>query len=95
METTWLVRINVAWNIVEITSDERDALLKKIAVVAGYEPIVEKFIAVGASGRPVELDAGERSRMRVALEFWQRIRELPEGLERLLDALVQAAPTKS
>ena len=83
------VRINVQWEIVEIAWAERDWLLKKIAVVSGFESIVAKFEAVGAS-RPVELDFDERARLRAPLEFWEH--ELTEGLVRLLDALGRAAP---
>ena len=83
------VRINVQWEIVEITSAERDWLLNKIGVVSGFESIVAKFEAVGAS-RPVELDFDERARLRAPLEFWEH--QLTDGLVRLLDALVRVAP---
>jgi hypothetical protein len=82
------VQVNVAGNVVEIAWAERDWLLEKIALVSGFESILTKFEAVGAS-RPVELDFDERARLRAPLEFW---RELPDGLVRLLDALVRAAP---
>ena len=84
------VYVDVAGTLVEIAWAERDWLLEKIRVVAGFETIVRKFEAVGAS-RPVELDFDERARLRAPLEFWG---ELPDGLVRLLDALVQAAPGK-
>ena len=84
-------RINVRWAIVEISWEERDRLLRKIATVAGYESIVAKFHAVGAS-RPVELNDGELARLRVPLEFWAQTRELPDGLARLLAALVRTDP---
>jgi hypothetical protein len=80
------VYVNVAGTLVEIAWAERDWLLEKIRVVAGFESIVRKLDAVG---RPVELDFDERARLRAPLEFWG---ELPDGLARLLDALVQAAP---
>ena len=83
------VRIDVAGQVVEITWDERHALLEKINAVAGFETIVAKFHAVGAS-RPVVLDFDERARLRAPLEFWKR--ELTDGLARLLDALLRAAP---
>jgi hypothetical protein len=83
------VRVDVAGDVVEITWAERDWLLRKINVVAGFETIVAKFDAVGAS-KPVELDFDERARLRAPLEFWER--ELQDGLARLLDALVRAAP---
>jgi hypothetical protein len=83
------VRISVSWwAIVEISWAERNWLLEKIRNVNGFETIVAQFEAVGA-GMPVELDFDERARLRAPLEFWG---ELPDGLERLLDALVQAAP---
>ena len=90
METSRLdqVYVNVAGTLIEIAWAERDWLLEKIRVVAGFETIVRKFEAVGAS-RPVELDFDDRARLRAPLEFWG---ELPDGLARLLDALVQAAP---
>jgi hypothetical protein len=83
------VRINVQWEIVEIAWAERDWLLEKIAVVSGFESIVAKFKAVGAS-RPVDLDFDERARLRAPLEFWEQ--HLTDGLARLLDALVRTAP---
>lgn len=83
------VHVDVAGNIVEIAWAERDWLLEKIRVVAGFETIVAKFEAVGAS-RPVELDFDDRARLRGPLELWER--QLPDGLVRLLTALVQAAP---
>jgi hypothetical protein len=82
------VHVDVAGDIVEIAWAERDWLLEKIRGVDGFETIVQKFDAVGAS-RPVDLDFDERARLRAPLEFWG---ELPDGLVRLLDALVQAAP---
>jgi hypothetical protein len=84
-------RINVRWEIVEITWEEREGLLRKIATVAGYETVVAKFHAVGAS-RPVELNEGEMARLRVPLEFWAQTRGLPDGLARLLAALVRTDP---
>jgi hypothetical protein len=83
------VHVDVAGNVVEIAWVEREWLLRKIETVAGFETIVAQFIAVGAS-RLVELDFEERARLRAALEVWER--ELIDGLVRLLDALVQAAP---
>ena len=83
------VRVDVAGNVVEIAWAERDWLLKKIRVVSGFQTIVGKFEAVGA-GEPVKLDFDERARLRAPLEFWER--ELPDGLVRLLAALIRAAP---
>jgi hypothetical protein len=45
----------------------------------------------GAS-RPVELDDSERSHLRVALEVWESGTVLPDGIVRLLVALVRADP---
>ena len=45
------VRVDVAGNVVEIAWAERDWLLKKIQVVSGFQAIVGKFEAVGASGQ--------------------------------------------
>ena len=84
------VQVDVAGEIVEINWDERDALLEKLEGVAGCDTIVEKFDAVGAS-RPVHLDDEQRSRLRVALELWG-VRVMPDGLARLLIALVRADP---
>ena len=83
------IRVDVAGNVVEITWAERAWLLEKIAVVSGFESIVAKFEAVGAS-RPVELDFDERARLRAPLEFWEH--QLTDGLVRLLDAFVRVAP---
>ena len=49
------VRIDVQGNVVEISWAERDWLLAKVALAAGFETIIAKLHAVGA-GRPVELD---------------------------------------
>jgi len=84
------VHIEVAENLVEITWGERDRLLDKLGDVAGSETIIERFWAVGAS-RPVVLDDLQRSLLRVTLELWG-ISVLPDGLARLLIALVQADP---
>ena len=83
------VRVDVAGHVVEIAWAERDWLLAKIAAVAGFESIIEKFEAVGES-RPVELNFDERARLSAPLEFWEH--ELPDGLVRLLEALMRAAP---
>ena len=84
------VQVAVADEIVEIRWAERDALLEKLETIAGCDTIVEKFEAVGAS-RPVHLDDEQRSRLRVALELWG-VSVLPDGLARLLIALVRADP---
>ena len=84
-----MVRINVNGNLVEITSAERDWLLKKIAGLAGYQTIAAKLYVVEASG-PVEFDFGERARLRTPLESWEH--DLPDGLAHLLEALELSAP---
>jgi hypothetical protein len=84
------VHIEVAENLVEITWDERDTLLRRLRIVSGCDTIIERFWAVGASS-PVELDDEQRSRLRVMLELWG-VSVLPDGLARLLLALVQADP---
>jgi hypothetical protein len=83
------VQIDVAGRIVEISWGERDALIGKLRLITGFETIIDKFKAVGAS-RPVELDAGERADLRTVLELWG-VRVMPAGLARLLMALVRAA----
>lgn len=87
------VYVDVAGESVEISWDERDELLERIRIVAGDETIVGKIEAVGAS-RPVELDEGERARLRTGLELWEAIAvsNLPEGIARLLAALVRTDP---
>ena len=77
------------WPYVEIAWAERDWLLEKIRVVAGFETIVADF-TVGAPHYAIVLDLDQQARLRAALEAWER--ELTDGLVRLLDALVQAAP---
>jgi hypothetical protein len=84
------VQVDVEGEIVEISWSDRDTLLEGLERVAGCETIVQKFEAVGAS-RPVQLDAEQRLRLRVALELWG-ISVLPDGLMRLLLALVRADP---
>jgi hypothetical protein len=83
-------QVDVSGEIIEISWGERDALLEKLETIAGCDTIVEKFDAVGAS-RPVHLDDEQRSRLRVALEHWG-VSVLPDGLARLLIALVRADP---
>src|ERR1019366_2083479 len=85
------VQVDVAGEIVEISWGERDTLLERITVVAGSETIVGKFEAVGAS-RPVELDDGERARLRTALRLWEAVAftGLSDGMARLLAAVVRA-----
>jgi len=63
------VHVEVADNLVEITWDERTALLDKLSDIADSETIVERFWSGGAS-RPVVLDDEQRSRLRVMLELW-------------------------
>jgi hypothetical protein len=85
------VHVEVADNLVEITWDERTALLDKLSDIADSETIVERFWSGGAS-RPVVLDDEQRSRLRVMLELWG-ITALPDGLARLMIALVRADPS--
>jgi hypothetical protein len=84
------VQVDVAGEIVEISWDERDTLLGKLRSVAGSVAVGAKFEAVGAS-RPVELDGDERAHLRTVLELWG-VSVLPDGLARLLVALVRADP---
>ena len=97
MEASWLdrVRVDASGYVVEISRDELDALVGKIGFVAGCETIVAKFEAAGAD-RPVELDYDEQEKLCAALEVWEDVApdELPEGLMRLLVALVHAESDK-
>jgi hypothetical protein len=92
MEASRLDRVQVVvmGDVVEIGWDEQDALLARLRTVAGCERIVQRFEAVGAS-RPVELNDEQRSRLRVTLELWG-VSVIPDGLARLLIALVRADP---
>jgi hypothetical protein len=83
------VQVDVAGDIVAISWDEREALLKNSRKVAGLETVVQKFEAVGAS-RPVALDADEREALLSALRFLLEVGDrLPDGIQRLFVALVQ------
>jgi hypothetical protein len=84
------VQVEVAEDLVEITWDERTVLLDKLGDAAGSGSIIERFWAVGASF-PVVLNDLQRSLLRVTLERWG-ITALPDGLARLLVALVKADP---
>jgi hypothetical protein len=84
------VQVDVAGELAEISWYERDTLLEKLETVDGCDTIVQRFEAVGAS-RPVHLDDAQRSRLRVALELWG-VSVMPDGLTRLLVALVRADP---
>lgn len=83
------VRVEVAANVVEIDLDERDQLLKRLRIIAGFDTIIAKFSATDPS-RLIELDIIERMRLRVALEIWRNTSELPNGIASLLAALVRA-----
>jgi hypothetical protein len=83
------VRIDVAGEIVQISWDERDVLLKELAFAADTKPIRVKFETVEAS-RPVELDAADRAHLRKALDEWGSDRLQPDGLARLHAVLIQA-----
>ncbi len=84
------MHVEVGENLVEITWDERTALLDKLSDMADSGTIIERFWAAGAS-IPVVLNDEQRSRLRVMLELWG-VSVLPDGLARLLLALVQADP---
>jgi hypothetical protein len=81
------VQVDVAGEIVELTWGERDTLLSKLRFIADGDPIVDRFLA--AASRPVELNDEQRARLRIALELWG-VRVMPNGLSRLLVALVRA-----
>ena len=83
------VRVEVGANVVEIDLDERDQLLKRLRIIAGFDTVIAKFAATDPS-RPIQLDIIERLRLRVALEIWRNTSELPNGLAFLLAALVRA-----
>jgi hypothetical protein len=87
------VHIDVAGELLEISWDERNELLERIRIVVDDETIVEKFEAVGTR-RPVELDSGERGRLRMALELWDAVAlgDLPDGIAGLLAVLAKADP---
>jgi hypothetical protein len=87
------VRVGVAADVVEISWDERDRLVRKLSIVTGFEAIVDKFEAA-APDAPVVLDLGDRLRLRAALEAWANGSQLPHGIARLLAALVQAGPSR-
>jgi hypothetical protein len=84
------VQIDVAGEIITISWDERDVLLEELAFAEGTKSIRERFEAVGAS-QPVELDALQRARLRVALDDWGEDRLQPEGIARLHATLGRAA----
>lgn len=67
-------------------------MLRKLRIVSGFDTTIAKFEAAD-SGTAVHLDLVERFRLRVALEVWEyNTDELPEGIARLLDALIQTDP---
>ena len=85
------VRVDVAGEIVEISWNERDAVLNQLAYVAGSHSVRERFEAVGAS-RSINLNPQQRARLREALDDWDRGNLPPDGISRLRDALVSADP---
>lgn len=84
------VQIPVAGDVVEIRRNERDTLLEKLRTADGGVRVIERFEAA-EPGRPVQLDDEQRSCLRHLLELWG-VSVLPEGLARLLIALVRADP---
>ena len=48
------VRVEVAANVVEISGDERDRLLRKLRIVGGFDSTIAKFEA--DSGVLIEFD---------------------------------------
>ncbi len=82
------VLIRLPDELVEITSDERDAILEALVYVADSKSIREKF-EIGAN-RPVTLDKEERACLRAALADWDSEVWLPEGIAALLEALERA-----
>jgi hypothetical protein len=88
------IRIDVAGEIVEMTSRERDMLLVGLAWAPGVQAVRRKFAAVGTA-RPVELDYRDR------LELWNALGGLgtdflePDGIARLHCALGAARPDAS
>jgi hypothetical protein len=83
------VQVDVAGEIVELTWAEQETLLAKLRFIPGGDPIIDRFLAVDARPRPVDLNEEQRSRLRVTLELWG-VRVMPDGLSRLLVALVRA-----
>jgi hypothetical protein len=84
------VRINLPYEQVDISQQERDVLLEELCFVADCKPIRERFVAVGAIS-PVELTSEQCERLREALTVWQSDVALPDGIERLRAALARAA----
>jgi hypothetical protein len=84
------VQVDVAEEMVEISWGERDKLLARLRLLEGFEDIVSRFEAVGAS-HPVELDDDQQTRLRVMLELWG-ITLLSKELAHLLVVLVRADP---
>ena len=84
------VEIDLAGEVVEISWHERDILLEELAWAPETKSIRESFEAVGPS-RAEELDAGQRARLRAALDDWGEARLQPEGIARLHAALGRVA----
>jgi len=81
------VQIDVADETVDITWDEREALLERFRNIHGRETIVAKFNAVRES-RAVVLDPDEWGLVRVVLQSWEQdANGLPSGIADLLSAL--------
>src|SRR5690242_3424099 len=85
------VPVDVDGEIVEISWDERAALLNHLAYVAGSQDVRGRFATVGATS-PVALTPDDRWRLRKALEGWDRDMLESDGISHLRDALVRADP---
>jgi hypothetical protein len=85
------VPVDVDGEIVEISWDERAALLNQLAYVAGSQTVRDRFATVGPN-RPVDLTPDDRWRLRIALEDWDRGMLKSDGISHLRDALVRADP---
>jgi hypothetical protein len=84
------VQIEVADQTVDITWDDREALLEKLRDIHGRETIIAKFNAVGEN-RAIVLDPNEWDPVRSVLQAWERDASAPRcGIEALLSALVRA-----
>jgi hypothetical protein len=83
------IGIALAGRVVEISRGERDLLLRELALVPGSRTLRAEFARAG-TGMPVELDRGQRTRLRTVLEAWAADAYVPDGITHLLAALTQA-----
>jgi hypothetical protein len=89
MGTTDRVQVDVAGDVVEISSDECDELVARLKK-AGLSSIAGELSK--AINQPVALSPDELEPVEAVLSSWSNQAELPDGIVQLGVALIRADP---